>query len=144
MVATRLSYPAKRKNFFTLEVNKKNSTDAALAELLGSRTFDGDVTKDLVVFRDPTSEFKDSVRVETENGHLVGWIRKSDSKQACQILDTATKALQKSKRRLKRSSFAFHVTADVYGSVERESRETFRGLDAVEVLIQDPVEVRVL
>jgi hypothetical protein len=75
MVATRLSYPAKRKNFFTLEVNKKNCTDAALAELLGSRTFDGDVTKDLVVFRDPTSEFKDSVRVETENGHLVGWTR---------------------------------------------------------------------
>ena len=97
-------------------VNTKNATDAAHNELLGKRSSAEGKRKTVVLFRDPTSRYRDSIRVETPNGELVGWIYKNDSKQAGKMLDTLAKGIRKSKRSLRKQSFAFHLTALVEGS----------------------------
>ena len=121
-------------------VNLKYVSEAAAIELLGKRAFDGEKRKTCVMFRDPTSNFPDSVRVETLGGHLVGWVLKNHSKTACQILDATTKALRKSKRSLRKQSFAFHVTSTVEGEVHEGAASVF----SVEVLINLPVKAELL
>ena len=121
-------------------VNLKYVTEEAAVELLGKRAFDGEKRKTCVAFRDPTSQFRDSVRVETLRGHLVGWVLKGDSKAACQILDATTKALRKSKRSLRKQSFAFHISAAVEGEVIEG--EAF--VASVELRIKNPVTAEVL
>lgn len=123
-----------------LGVNLKHISEKAATELLGKRAFDGERRKTCVMFRDPTSKFPDSVRVETSGGHLVGWVLKNQSKAACQLLDATTKALRKSKRTLRKQSFAFHVTAIVDGEVYEGEASVFE----VDLLIKYPVKAELL
>jgi hypothetical protein len=121
-------------------LNLKYVSDAAAAELLGRRAFEGEKRKTCVMFRDTNSNFADAIRVETPGGHFVGWVLKGDSRAACEILDATTKALRKSKRALRKRSFAFHVTAVVEGDVE----EGTAYLGDIQILIKNPVEVQLL
>lgn len=121
-------------------VNLKYVSEAAATELLGKRAFDGEKRKTCVMFRDPTSNFPDSVRVETLGGHLVGWVLKNHAKAACQVLDATTKALRKSKRARRKQSFAFHVTSTVEGEVY----EGAASVSSVELLISLPVKAELL
>lgn len=126
-----------------LGTNLQFATNAASLDLLGHRPKDvNDKPVRVVLFRDPSSKFKNSVRLETFEGNLIGWVLKSDSDAACRMIDAVSKqALKEWKRKLKGESvIRFDVSALVSGVVERQKGNLHGTIEMMEIRVKDPVK----
>lgn len=123
-----------------LGVNKQHATAAAVKYLLGRPDEDGDISREvpLWMWRDLTSQFDDSVRVETPTGELVGWVLKADSPLACDVVDQISDAVPKSEPRASGRRLILEVTAEVEGYWEFEDEPE---LLSVMLQIKEPAEV---
>jgi len=124
-----------------LETNLKYISSEAEKELLGNREND-EIEKSVKVLmhRDIQSQFKNSVRLVTQKGHLIGWVSKADSDLACKVIDETSKAaLKEWKKELKGRFLYFEVSARVEGYVNRDGSDVDCGLDDVVIRIKDPV-----
>jgi len=124
-----------------LDTNLKYVSAEAERELLGSRENDEvDKSVRILMHRDTQSQFKNSVRLVTQKGHLIGWVQKSDSDLACNVIDQTTKAaLKEWKKELKGRFIYFEVSARVEGYVSRDGTDVDCGLDDMVIRIKDPV-----
>ena len=124
-----------------LDTNLKYVSAEAERELLGSRENDEvDKSVRILMHRDTQSQFKNSVRLVTQKGHLIGWVQKSDSDLACKVIDQTTKAaLKEWKKELKGRFIYFEVSARVEGYVSRDGTDVDCGLDDMVIRIKDPV-----
>ena len=128
-------------NQIELETNLKYVSSEAEKELLGNREND-EIEKSVKVLmhRDTQSQFKNSVRLVTQKGHLIGWVSKSDSDLACKVIDETSKAaLKEWKKELKGRFIYFEVSARVEGYVNRDGPDVDCGLDDLVIRIKDPV-----
>ena len=83
-----------------LKINKKHMADGLARELAGGRpsteSFEDEIQ--VLMFRDESSDLKNSVRVEMPDGRLVGWVTKAGSEKACLIIDSVDQARPKRSR----------------------------------------------
>jgi hypothetical protein len=96
-------------------VNKQHASMVALQYLIGAPDEAGDISRQVPVWmwRDDTSQYPDSVRVETPTGELVGWVLKDDSTLACQIVDQIGEVVPRSEPRAVGRRIIFEVIAEV-------------------------------
>jgi len=134
-----------------LDVNRKYlSTEVAnvlMGEGLSEDSVDGD--REVMMFRDETSQYEDSVRVELPDGRLVGWVTKADSETACLVIDSVSKARSRSSQR---HPVRLLVTLYIdgfwpnYESGDDPNDPDVRGVDfdVFEIQIQDPIQAELL
>jgi hypothetical protein len=85
-----------------LEVNREHLSTVVANDLVGTGPTTDAFSElvEVLMFRDETSEFEDSVRVELPDGRLVGWITKADSKTACELIEFIAQSRDRRERGL--------------------------------------------
>ena len=135
----------------TLEVNRKNLSTEVANDLMGTgpTTSYAESVVDIPIFRDETSEYQDSVRLELPDGRLIGWITKADSETACQLIEHIAQARDRKERRIPirlMVSLACEAFWPNYEDGDDPTNPAVRGVDfdLFEVQIQNPIQAEML
>jgi len=134
-----------------LEVNRKYLSTEVANDLMGAgpMTDYAESVVDILMFRDETSEYEDSVRLELPDGRLIGWISKADSETACQLIEHIAQARDRRERRLPirlMVSLACEAFWPNYEDGDDPTNPAVRGVDfdLFEVQIQNPIQAEML
>jgi len=117
LVAIRL----KSGRGITLEVNTQHIADEVVRELLG-RPREDEIERSVRgwMMRDTTSQYPDSVRIETSERNLIGWVIKAQSYYACELIHQVSQAMGQADKSVKGRGAACEVSLWVEGSWDKD------------------------